>query len=138
LAAVAWARHGLWLWLAGAGVLAVLLLVLFLFDPAHHAFYPVCMFHRVTGLQCPGCGGLRAAHHLLHGEVLTAFRYNPLVVLAAPVAALLLARRWWQRPRTGAPPLRAHARWAWGLLTLLLVFWVVRNLPLECFKLPAS
>ena len=42
--------------------------VLFFFDPAKHGFYPVCVFHALTGWNCPGCGATRAAYQLLHGH----------------------------------------------------------------------
>ena len=129
---------GRWIWLALGAALLAMLAVLFSFNPAHHSFYPFCAFHRVTGWQCPGCGGLRAVHHLLHGEVLTAFRFNQLVVLAAPIAAWFAVRRLTRGPGAGKIALRAQARWAWTALAVLVLFWIVRNLPLEFFRLPAE
>jgi ribose/xylose/arabinose/galactoside ABC-type transport system permease subunit len=117
-----------WLWIALGALAAVVLVVLFVFNPANHSFYPFCAFYRMSGLQCPGCGGLRAAHQLLHGDVVAAFRFNPLVVTAAPILAALALRRWWRGP--GRPiSYRAKALWAWFAFTVLVVFWIVRNLP---------
>ena len=127
-----------WVWLALGVALMALLVVLFWFNPARHSFYPFCAFHRMTGMQCPGCGGLRAAHHLLHGEVVTAFRFNQLVVLAAPFAVWFTLRRLLRGPRAGKLSHRAQARWAWLAFGVLVVFWVVRNLPLEMFRLPGE
>ena len=45
-----------------------------------------CLFHLFTGLYCPGCGGTRAAIHLLHGHIAASFQYHPFVLYA--VAAL--------------------------------------------------
>lgn len=129
-------RH--WLWLTLSVVFLAALAVLFWFNPAQHSFYPFCTFYRVTGMQCPGCGGLRAAHHLLHGEVVTAFRFNQLVVLILPIAAWFALRRVLRGPRPGKISHRAQTRWAWGALAVLVVFWVVRNLPLEFFRLPGG
>jgi cell division protein FtsW (lipid II flippase) len=127
-----------WVWLAlGVGLVAVLV-VLFQFNPARHSFYPFCAFHRVTGWQCPGCGGLRAVHHLLHGDVVTAFRFNQVVVLAVPLLAGLAVRRWVRGPKPGKISHRAQARWAWVAVGALIVFWIVRNLPLEFFRLPGE
>jgi len=129
-----------WRW--GGAALAVALLaalvLLFAFNPSQHAFYPLCVFHRLTGLQCPGCGGLRAVHHLLHGEVITAFRFNQLFVLALPLAGWFTFRRLWRgsRPKPISP--RVQARWAWGTLAVLIAFWILRTLPLEIFKLPTG
>jgi hypothetical protein len=97
--------------------------LLFFFNPAQHGFYPRCAFYQVTGWQCPGCGGLRAAHQLLHGQVLEAFRLNALAVLALPLVAWLLWRNW---ARGGA---RVRVRWVWLGLAGLVAFGVMRNLP---------
>lgn len=130
-----WYRLG---WLILAVVLLAALGLLFGFNPAHHSFYPSCAFYRLTGLQCPGCGGLRAVHHLLHGDILTALRFNPLFVLALPVAAWFVVRRVWCGPSAKPFSHRTQARWAWLTLAVLVVFWIVRNLPLEIFKLPTE
>lgn len=50
-----------------------------------------CLFHLLTGLYCPGCGGTRASVYLLRGELLRSFQYHPLVPYMALVAVLELA-----------------------------------------------
>lgn len=37
-----------------------------------------CPFHKLTGLQCPGCGNSRAAMALLRLDFGASFAYNPL------------------------------------------------------------
>ncbi len=115
-----------WLVLGIVGLAGVI--VLFCFDPALSGFYPVCLFHRITGLQCPGCGGLRALHQLLHGHVAAAFHFNPLVVLALPFAGAIVLRqvlRYWRHE-----PFKFEVRlaWLWVCLGLLLAFGIGRNL----------
>src|SRR5258708_4223181 len=53
-------------------------LILFFHNPSESQFYPVCLFHKLTGWHCPGCGSLRALFHLAHGHWATAFHFNPL------------------------------------------------------------
>jgi len=60
-------------------------LLYFFFDPALSDFFPKCIFHSLTGLDCPGCGSQRAIHALLHGEVVKAADMNLLVVLFLPL-----------------------------------------------------
>lgn len=102
--------------------------MLYWFDPARSGFYPVCVFYRTTGWQCPGCGGLRAMHQLLHGHWAAAFRLNPLVVLGLPVTAVLCFR--WLLARMRHRPVRWEVRpgWFWAGLALLLLFGLGRNL----------
>lgn len=46
-----------------------------------------CVFHGLTGLPCPLCGGTRAASALLHGDLARALHLN---ALAIPALGLLL------------------------------------------------
>jgi hypothetical protein len=108
----------------------LLLGLLWWFDPAE-AHLPMCTFHVLTGLQCPGCGATRATHELLHGRLLAAWHYNalwvlmlPAVVYAAASEMRLLAGR---RPLPGDLPRRP---WFWvAVVAAAMVFFVVRNLP---------
>lgn len=98
-------------------------------DPNESGHYPTCPFLMVTGYYCPGCGSLRALHDLAHGDLAGAVARNPLMVLAAGgllVGFVLWARRLWRGlPRTWvAPPALLYV-----LLTVVLAFWVLRNLP---------
>lgn len=42
-----------------------------------------CIFHTVTGLYCPGCGGTRAVRLLCHGHILESLYYHPFVLYGA-------------------------------------------------------
>lgn len=117
------------------GGAAVVLALLFAFDPARHAFFPKCVFYWATGLFCPGCGSQRALHALLHGHVGEALGQNALVVLALPYFAYVAIRRALEASgriatRTGAPLPRAVAV---GLVAVVIGFMIVRNLPVQPF-----
>ena len=114
--------------LAVAGGLAMTTLLAVL-DPNQPGHYPTCPFLAVTGLYCPGCGSLRALHDLAHGDLAGAMARNPLTVAALvglAVGWVLWARRLWrgQPRRWAAPPVLLY-----GLLTLVLAFWALRNVP---------
>src|SRR3954470_8422522 len=105
--------------------------VLFLFDPAQNAFYPTCMLHRTTGLLCPGCGGLRAAHQLLHGNIRASLQYNPLLVVSFLLGTGVLLRVLFYKARNQPPPaVVVRPLWLWSGGVLLLAFCIVRNLPI--------
>ncbi|MFE7104932.1 DUF2752 domain-containing protein [Streptomyces sp. NPDC057575] len=98
-------------------------------DPNQPGHYPVCPLLRFTGLYCPGCGGLRSAHAVAHGDIAAALGSNALAVAGYAVFAALWAlwvvRAWRGRPMSiAAKPVV----W-WGIGAVLLVFSVVRNLP---------
>lgn len=98
-------------------------------DPATAGWPELCLFHRTTGLHCPGCGGTRAAHQLLHGDWLAALDYNALAVLFLPL--LVGAPAWYAARALGwRPPAWRWPRWApWAALVLVVGFSVARNLP---------
>jgi len=110
------------------GALAVACAVVFCFDPEQYHFYPVCYFHAATGWDCPGCGGLRATHQLLHGNVAAAWRFNPLVVLGEPVAGWFLLRAA-VREFTGKtlPWGLSRPAFLWALVPTFVVFGILRN-----------
>lgn len=75
----------------GAAATCAIAALLFAVDPATTDFYPSCLFRAWTGLLCPLCGSLRAAHALLHGHLTEAFFLNPLTVSTAALAAIFYA-----------------------------------------------
>ena len=119
-----------------AAVAAGVAAMVFFFNPAAYKFYPVCQFHRLTGLNCPGCGMTRSLYALLHGNFSTALRDNALLVGGIFFLALRggwLAMKKIRRRQTGE---FLPARFVWPLLAVMLVFTVLRNLPAFQFLSP--
>ena len=110
--------------------------VLFSFNPSAHGFYPVCLFHKLTGLNCPGCGGTRAAYQLLHGQLLLALRDNALFVLA--LAGLIVRGAWFAARKLRHRPasLAVSPKALWAFLVVAVAFSVLRNLPAFSFLSP--
>ena len=113
--------------LAVAGAALVGALLVRAVDPNVPGHYPVCLSLTLTGTYCPFCGGLRALHDLMHGDMAGAFGMNPLLVLAAP----FLLRAWWRWVRRAACGARVTARtatWpAWLTFGVIVTFWAARN-----------
>lgn len=103
--------------------------------PTPDSWYPKCTLYQMTGLHCPGCGAGRALHFLLNGHVLTAARLNLFALIALPVIGVVAARaaiRWaLGRPSPDRKPLQAF--WIWLLFVAIMLFWVLRNIPVEPF-----
>lgn len=90
---------------------------------------PPCMFHSITGYDCPGCGGTRAVAALLHGHLLQSVCYHPLVVYAAAIYAVFMlthtvARLSRQRFPIG---MKYHNRYVWIALAILAVNFLLKN-----------
>jgi len=110
--------------------------VVFFFNPGTHRFYPVCMFHQLTGLNCPGCGSTRALYALLHGNLPLALKDNSLFIFTG---AVLAARGAWFAAKHF---LRQPAgqflspKMLWAFLVVAGVFTVLRNFQAFSFLSP--
>jgi len=113
------------------GGLAAATVALHVRDPHTAYSWGVCPLYALTGVYCPGCGGLRGVNDLSDGHLGAAASSNLLLVLLAPVALVLLARwtvaAWHGRPTRVVPPV---PRWlGTSFAVLVVVFTVARNLP---------
>jgi hypothetical protein len=112
--------------------------VISLLDPSTSDLYPPCPFLALTGFYCPGCGTLRDLHQLTLGHPVAALDLNPLMVLLLPFVAYFLASHA-MLAVTGRPLRKFFVRPAliWTLLGIILVYWLLRNLPGYPFTLLA-
>lgn len=85
--------------------------------------FPPCPFRMLTGWYCPGCGGLRMTHDLLHADVAAAVTDNIFLLAGLPLLA-----GWWlwrnhrRRPAFSVPVVI--------VISIAAIAWtVVRNMP---------
>jgi hypothetical protein len=115
------------------GMIVVAGVVLFFFNPATAVFYPKCLFHKATGLYCPGCGMTRALYCLLHGELRKGLHENALAILALPVLGGMMLQLFLRR-RPPAAGSRFRPIWIAAILTVIAAFGVLRNVPCQPFS----
>lgn len=126
-----------WLFAAGAIALAAGVLVLRHYPPGR-LLLPPCPFHALTGLYCPGCGSTRALHHLLNFELVAALKCNFLAVAMLPYLLALFGVKALRTLSTWrGPELELPVNWVWLLTAVVIAWWIVRNLPLAMFVIPA-
>ena len=71
-------------------IIAILGLVFVIFLCKEQIPIPIgCPFKAVTGIPCPGCGGIRATQYLLKGDFINALYTNPLSCLFCLFCATL-------------------------------------------------
>lgn len=124
--------------IAAAGASAVFggAVAVWYFDPAKARFFPVCPLLSLTGFACPGCGLTRGFHAVFHGDVLTALDYNALLpIFAAFLGYLLLSMLLVAVRGRGLTLGKLNAPLLWTVFGVLLVFGVLRNLPIYPFSL---
>lgn len=117
-----------WYW----GVLALILIGVasaFLVISPQQRFYPECIIHTTTGIECPACGSSRSLHALAHGQIAQALTNNPFVAAGWPLLTLYAAFMFFAggEPRRGAE----HRKWRSKIVTAFLWLWagytIVRN-----------
>lgn len=124
-------------------ILAVVAASLFIyrFNPFVNALPLSCSFYKLTGLFCPGCGMTRAIYSAVHGRLIDAFSYNLLwpLIMFFVIGIFLL---WFYFLFTGKNPftpinsfLQKYSFSGWIIAITLIVFWIIRNIPVYPFTL---
>lgn len=112
--------------------LIVLIIVAFYYfvNPTLEAFPIRCVWHELTGTQCPSCGLQRAMYALTHARFMEALSYNYFFVVSIPYALLAVLVSWYNFNNVfdrlkffvyHSYTLKAYA-------TLFFLWWVVRNI----------
>ena len=112
--------------------LIVLVIVAFYYfvNPLIGSFPIKCVWHDLTGTQCPACGFQRAVHSLSHGRILEALSYNYFFVISIPYAVLAILATWYNYNHV-FDGLRNFVYHRYTLKTYVVIFffwWIVRNI----------
>jgi hypothetical protein len=110
----------------------------FVLDPNQHQIFPKCMFYSISGAYCPGCGSQRALHNLLHlnfaGVVANNFLFIPAgLFILYHYLHPLLNRSFGLR----LPNLFYQKNTPWVVFAVVILFWILRNLPYYPFSVLA-
>jgi hypothetical protein len=124
MASVTSSRGRLYGALGTGAVLAGGLAYVGLNDPHRPGFlFPACPFKALTGWNCPGCGGLRMTHDVLHGDFAAAVIDNVFLLVGLPLLTAWLVVRWRRdQPLMTKPAIVVSA-------VAVITWTVVRNLP---------
>ena len=111
------------------------MLALYVFwNPTETNIFPKCPVYSVTGIYCPGCGSQRAAHKLLNGNIIEGIRHNYLIALLALVlsyqAFMFIMNNVLQKEIVN---LLHKSKITFGILVLVILFWILRNINLFPF-----
>ena len=96
-----------------------------------------CNIKSLTGLECPGCGGQRSLHFLLHGHILTALRYNLFLVVSLPFLMIFYIRFvqvYILKKEKYLNSFIFKPAFGYALLIFVVLFFILRNLPFFPFN----
>ena len=119
-------------------IISGLAVLFFVLNPAKHSIFPRCLFNSLTGYYCPGCGSQRAIHSLLHLDFAGVISYNFLFL-----PALLLIIYHYLHPlfnrifHWNLPNVFYLKNTPWIILGVVILFWILRNLPFYPFSVLA-
>lgn len=106
------------------------------------AFLYPCLFHQLSGLYCPGCGGTRAVKALLEGELISCFLYYPFVFYCFILYLLFMGShtleriQWkWQKHAKKSPHKNPFVRgldfnviYVYLGILIILIQWMIKNI----------
>ena len=118
-------------------LLAVMTIVItafyFFWNPSEITSLPLCPFKNLTNFYCPGCGGQRAFHQILHGNFVEAFHSNLLIYIFLPFLLLKISDE--NFGTTFSKKFLLTNKGIWIFLGFLIIFTILRNLPFYPFNL---
>lgn len=120
-------------------ILIIALICVYIFiDPNQVDFLPKCPLYFTTGLYCPGCGSQRATHQLLNFNFLDVVNQNVLYALGILLfvynGLIIITIKYFKKSYYNY---MYHPKTPIILLILIIVFWVLRNLPYYPFNMLA-
>jgi hypothetical protein len=119
-------------------LIAVVAVIFFVLDPNSYTIFPKCIFHSITGAYCPGCGSQRALHSLLHLDLGGVVRYNALFLPATLLLIYHYTFKWINRVLNLNLPNLFYLKYSpWVIFAVIVLFWILRNLPWVPFSLLA-
>ncbi len=90
-----------------------------------------CTLLYLTGFYCPGCGGQRSLHSLLHGQIFTALHYNFLFVIGLPFLIYLyyiVVQQYIVKSEKYQTKVIISSNFAWIFLAIIVIYTILRNI----------
>lgn len=110
--------------------LMVILLGYYEINKVYHVGIP-CLFYKITGYKCPGCGITRALFSLIKGDIKQAIYYNKILMLMLPFIAIYFGYKSYlyvMAIRGNKKIEKALNIWACILLVIAIMYGVFRNM----------
>ena len=97
------------------------------YNPEEESFFIPCIFNKLTGLKCAGCGMTRAMHHLVNGRIGKAIWYN-LMIIPGSFVLLYSAYRYMRYIIKDEPMVNKTLDYTLKIfLVVIIIFMISRN-----------
>lgn len=101
----------------------------------HFGFGIPCVFNKITGLYCPGCGITRMIFSIIQLDFYQAFRYNPLVFIYLILFFILIIIRIILKIPLNK---ELNKNIVIILLIITITFGILRNVPQFYYLIPTT
>lgn len=120
----------------GLLVIGIVLAILYYFvNPSESILFPKCPLYATTGIHCPGCGSQRAFHELLKFNFLGVLNQNMLFVFGMlTIGYHFLIKGLNHFFNKSYYNYLNHPKTPLIILGVVLVFWILRNIPIAPFN----
>lgn len=112
-------------------IIITLVIALYIFSLVKYNVGIPCIFNKITGLYCPGCGGNRAITSFLHLNFYEAIRNNLIITLSIPLICIYFFIKYILKKNIKI----SNKIWL-IILIITFVFAILRNIPLFNFLSP--
>lgn len=118
----------------GLLVVGLTVAILYFYINPNSAFFPKCPLYATTGIYCPGCGSQRAFHDLLHLNFKEVIGHNLLFLVGIIILLyhiIINALNYFLKLKLSN--LLYHKNTPKIILLIVIIFWILRNIPTEPF-----
>ena len=110
----------------------------FFINPKEVNFLPECPLHVTTGIYCPGCGSQRATHQLLNFNIFGVLQQNVLFFIGLFILGYHFVVTGSNRIfKKHIYNYLYHPKTPLVILGVIIIFWILRNIPYYPFNLLA-
>ena len=98
-----------------------------------------CIFEKITGLFCPGCGISRMFIAMSKLEFYQAFRYNPLIFIMTPFFIIFFLEHIISKAKNKESIIQRMPNIVWySCVVVIIIYGIIRNIPYFDYLKPTN
>jgi len=126
--------------LLSISLIAIVLLEIYYYLHIEYNLTIPCLFYKISGFYCPGCGVTRMLFSIINLDLYQAFRYNPLIFTMLPFVIIYIIDTCikWLNNKNNYMYLKINNKTWIIVLIITISFGVLRNISIFKFLTPTT